>query len=903
MTGSDIYPRMHPIGKERRYLKQNMRDVQIALEKANMKQTSMRGFMDGLDANKSCDVLIDMSSKVVTGIIDLHEKTERKRSPFFKLTEDLDYENVAYIGLRGLIGNLTMSSSMAATKIATNVGDALLIANGREEEVFAIDEKTVKDKVAAGLVLLRVVISSLPDDFFRVTLERLSKTNTQCTVLVNKGFQTILEENEDIFLMFTKKMMPLVCTPDSWEGVYGGGYLTESSKKLTPLIKRNIKHDPPEGSTVLDAINHLQKTPFRVNQKIFELMGKLQGIRPSEMKKVFMKKLKKFDEPCPIDKDADSYIWEKVEDKKLDQKTGKMKKAMVMLYQDDESIKKRKDFFKWAARKDHHKRKQEAKKSLDRSYTNCLELTNEISEYEEVFWAYCLDRRSRVYPSAMTGINIQGSDYQKAVVEFSVGLPLDFDGDGEGGVFAIIKTVCNHWGNDSGNGVKTDKLTMSASKKWIKTATDWMLKCADDPLENRQWMKADKPLQFLAAVYEWAGWLEYRETNSDYGFVSHLCDPNDASCSGAQILSAMTRDRVGALHTNLLDTDVQDLYMAVAERVTQNLMEIWDTDELAQDWLGRCNILEAILRVSNGESDEVLGDESVSLIQELTEAGNSAEDVFLKVFKQLTDVERSRYTLIVRNLVKKPVMVKFYSGTRYGNIEHCNEYIVENGWEDFYRCDGTGKAAAYMGNLIYDSINQVIAGAGRVMEWFVHVADVLGNLNLPVKWTTPIGFKASMKKFAMKNVQLKVKFRGDDFNKFTLKIPKTKKEKDENGNVVYELDVAKMKSGIAPDIVHSLDASLIMSVSERCAREGIDYLCMIHDSLGSHCCFSSRFNRIIREQFVEMFTQDILGNLYEEFKSQIPVDQQNLLLSPTQFGIVYGDYDLKEMLSSFFCFK
>lgn len=880
-----------------------MREVQIALENENMKQTSMQGFMKGLDANKSCDVLTTMSSKVVSGIAALHEETQRKRSPFFKLTEDLEYEDVAYIGLKGLIGNLTMASSMAATKIATNIGDSLLIANGQEELVFAIDEKTIKDKVAAGLVLLRVVISSLPDDFFRITLERLSKTNTQYTVMTNTGFNKLLEEHEEVFLRFTKKMMPLVCEPDKWEDVYGGGYLTETSKKLTPLIKRNIKHDPPEGNIVFDAINHLQKTPFRVNKRIFSLMEKLQGIRPSEMKKVFMKKLGKFEEPCPIDKEEDAYIWEKVEGKKEDPKTGKMKKAMVMVYQDEESIKKRKDFFQWSARKALHKRRQEAKKSLDRSYANCLELTKEISKYEQVFWAYCLDRRSRVYPSAMTGINIQGSDYQKAVVEFSVGLPLDYDGDGEGGLFAIIKTVCNHWGNDSGNGVKTDKLTKKASEKWIQGATDWILKCVDDPIENRQWMKADKPLQFLAAAYEWADWLEYRETHDDYGFVSHLCDPNDASCSGAQILSAMTRDRVGALHTNLLDTDVQDLYMAVADKVTENLMEIWDTNELAQDWLGRSNILEAIVRVSNGESDEVLGDESISLIQSLSEAGKSTEDIFLEVYKQLTDVERARYSLIIRNLVKKPVMVKFYSGTRYGNIEHCNEFIVEKGWEDFFRCDGTGKAAAYMGNLIYDSINQVIAGAGKVMEWFVHVADVLGNLNQPVKWTTPIGFKASMKKFAMKNVQLKVKFHGDTLNKFTLKIPKVKKEKDENGNDIYELDVSKMKSGIAPDIVHSLDASLIMSVSERCAREGIDHLCMIHDSLGSHCCFSTRFNRIIREQFIEMFEQDILGNLYEEFKSQIPVDQQNLLLSPEQFGIEYGDYDLKEMLNSFFCFK
>lgn len=116
-------------------------------------------------------------------------------------------------------------------------------------------------------------------------------------------------------------------------------------------------------------------------------------------------------------------------------------------------------------------------------------------------------------------------------------------------------------------------------------------------------------------------------------------------------------------------------------------------------------------------------------------------------------------------------MVKFYSGTRYGNIEHCNEFIVDNGWEDYFRCDGTGKAAAYMGNLVYDSINQVIKGAGKVMEWFVHVAEVLGGENKPVYWTTPIGFKASIKKFATENLRLNVKFYGDNGpNQFKIKI-------------------------------------------------------------------------------------------------------------------------------------
>ena len=44
-----------------------------------------------------------------------------------------------------------------------------------------------------------------------------------------------------------------------------------------------------------------------------------------------------------------------------------------------------------------------------------------------------------------------------------------------------------------------------------------------------QMMQADKPLQFLAAAFEWVAWREYYKVNKDYGFISRLPDPNDRS--------------------------------------------------------------------------------------------------------------------------------------------------------------------------------------------------------------------------------------------------------------------------------------------------------------------------------------------------------------------------------------
>lgn len=880
-----------------------MRDKQLKLEEGYFKQTTVDGFIGNLDNNRDATILVDMCDSIVSAIDVKHGSVQRKRAPFFKLTKELEYKEVAFIGLKVLIADLVMNSSLPVTLLGTKIGDGLLSAIGRSEDSFSNDHKIIVDKVSAGIELLGLILQALkPLKIFRAEIERLSKSVSIWKVSSTESWDELVEENQHIFATISAKRMPMICKPDDWKDMIGGGYLSDVGKALNPFVKGKHKHDLPDGDQLFSSVNHMQSTPHRVNKRIFGLYRLLQAARPDKMKKLFINDLpKSFTEECPIDREEDKYLWEKAEGTKVDSKTGKEKKAMVLVHQDEESNDKRQAFFKWVDRKDAYTKKVAGKKSLDRAMQATIDITDMVKDEEILCWAYGLDNRSRVYPSAMSGINLQGADHQKAVLEFSVGLPLDFDGDGEGGEYGIIKTLCNHWGGDSGNGVKTDKLTEEDARTWLIGASVWIIKCANNPMEHCEWMGADKPLQFLAAAFEWASWREYFIENGNYGFISHLPDPNDASCSGAQILSAMTRDRIGATHTNLCALpNAQDLYMAVAGKTLDNLLSVFSEDTMAQDWLGRTLILEKIQAVLEGTEDDILSLKTQEMIILRSVEFETVEEIFLNTYLDFERLEQERLSFIIRNLVKKPVMVKFYSGTRYGNIQHCSEFIVKEGWEDYFRCDGTGKAASYLGNLIFDSINQVIVGAGLVMEWFVHVADILGSTGKPVKWKTPLGFNATMAKYRSEMIRTKVDFLGE-VRRFSIKVDKY--EEDKNGVLNKVLDVGKMKSAVAPDLVHSLDSCLIQAVSFRCKREGIDNLLFIHDSLGAHCCYTRRFNRIIREEFIGIFKHDLLQEMYEGFKSQLDEDDQSLLLSPRQFGIVYGDYDLDEMLNSVHCFK
>ena len=880
-----------------------MIDQQIALEEKTMKRTTMESMLERFDSEEGKVFFSEMASMVSDGIAAYHDGVKRKRSPFFKLTTDFTHEELAYLALKVTVAELRSSGTAAnVVDVAGTLGNHILKDSDRAEDIHSTDPEVIKSKVVAGIVLLDIVITALPGLFTAVN-ERESKSKTRWKVRQTDEFHKLCNNHEELLSFITKKNHPMVCQPEDWTDVRTGGYLTDLARRQTPLVKKKPFHELP-GGIVLSSINHLQKTPFQVNTEIFELCKELESLRPSKLKKMFPKDPGKFTEPCPLSKEQSEWIWEKKEVPRYGKRGQLLKKpGEVYVHDEDEHKELRREYGKWRSRKEANTAKREKHKSLKTSVSDMISIVTEMLAYPEMWWPYQVDRRSRVYPAALSGIKLQGSDFEKAVVKFSVGLSLE----SEDGVYALKKTLCNHWGEDSGNGVKTDKLTRSEAEKWIDKQSDWIVKCAEAPLENIEWMGADKPLQFLAAAIEWKGWVEHWAKYGDYEFISYLPDPNDASCSGAQILSAMTRDQVGALHTNLLDRPVQDLYMAVADEVSRLLLSLFRDEEygtMAQDWLGYSDFISGIEQIIAGEGHDIIGDESQERVQLLSKKGLSPDEILMQMYGEtegcFTKVERYRMSMIIRNLVKKPVMVKFYSGTRYGNIEHCREFITDKGWEGKFRCEKVSHAAKDMGGWIYDSIDEVIKGAGIVMKWFIHVAEVLGKYNKPLIWDTPAGFTARMSKPALTDVRPKVMFQGAE-RKFTVNVPEYIEQED--GTKVLKLDARKMASGVAPDIVHSLDASLIMLVTERCRKEGIDNLWMIHDSLGAHMRYTVKFNRIIREEFRNMFQEDILSRMYEKFKQQLDEEVQDELMSPWEFGIKMGTYNLDEILESEHCFK
>lgn len=104
-----------------------------------------------------------------------------------------------------------------------------------------------------------------------------------------------------------------------------------------------------------------------------------------------------------------------------------------------------------------------------------------------------------------------------------------------------------------------------------------ILRVAADPRNNMEWMKADKPWQFLAACFEWVG---YREEGD--AFRSRLAGALDGSCSGVQMLAGMTRDASAGAMVNLVPSERgDDYYGRMAEALSKRLCGLVDHADAA----------------------------------------------------------------------------------------------------------------------------------------------------------------------------------------------------------------------------------------------------------------------------------------------------------------------------------
>lgn len=499
--------------------------------------------------------------------------------------------------------------------------------------------------------------------------------------------------------LFTPKHLPMVCPPKPWVSPEEGGYFHKRLQcKLVKVPSKGYQKELRflDMPVVYDAVNALQATPWKVNAGMHTVVKELweAGLEV----KGFPARL---DIPLPA-KPSDSdtnkeayYRWKK--------NAGNIFRANL---------------------KAGCKRIQTAK---------ILMLADKFLPEPAIWFPVSLDFRGRMY-SIPPYLNPQSSDLAKSLLTFSEGKPL-----GKDGVFWLFVHAANCFGYD--------KCSLQERYDWTQQNLARIESSANDPLEDRWWMDADKPFQFFAAAIEVLGYLQ----DGGESYVCSLPIMVDGSCNGLQHFSAMLRDEVCGASVNLIPSDTPaDIYQVVADAVTVKLLDVTDS-ELAKQWL-------------------IFG--------------------------------------INRKLCKRPVMVLPYGGSQQAVRQYVKDVVeerIESGGTHPFG-DSLGRAASYLSGIIWNTMKEVVWGPRLAMDWLQKSARVLAKRGEMLNWITPTGFWVQQSYPCMKRRRVETKI-GDSVVFLTIKqelkdkLDSRKQAQAISPNFVHSLDA----SALALTIVKSRD--------------------------------------------------------------------------------------------------
>lgn len=591
------------------------------------------------------------------------------------------------------------------------------------------------------------------------------KVDPQYVLVPTEDFIEWLTAKLDKFEVMAPMFQPTVIPPKRWQGVRGGGYHTPHLR--TPSLVRFKAHqenqrgnaeqeyDSFDMPTVYEALHVLQETGWRVNTKVLSVASYLWDHNLALAGLPSRDPL--FQEP-PIEGETEEEV----------------------------RFRKRRNA-------DEHSRFVKRCSHIKAADTT-LRVAQSYAEEEVFYFPHMLDFRGRLYPIP-NGLQPQGDDLARGLLEFHEGKPITEDNGGDG-------WLAIHLANTFGK----DKVSNDDRIAWVQDREDLWRAIAADPIENRQWCeKGVDHFQALAAVFEWVRFLD-----EGYGMVSHLPIRVDGTCNGIQHLSALVRDEIGGAAVNLSPAEApRDIYQEVAGPLT--------------------SVLEGIAE-AGGED----GTKAAWWLQFRNEAG-----------------------VLPRSLTKRPVMIVPYGGSREAHFTYTRQWLNEEHpavVKDALAQEragivphGTlGRHVAFLVKHLADQIDGVVERGVEVMEWLQKCAKHAAQGNQPIYWETPSGFVVRHFYGKMRVRRLKTKLDGRSIQ-VTDNVP------------TKELDTREQLKGIAPNFIHSLDASALMSAVTLAADNGVTSVTTIHDAYGTHAADMWVLFKALRRAFVRTHEVDVLG--------------------------------------------
>ena len=222
-----------------------------------------------------------------------------------------------------------------------------------------------------------------------------------------------------------------------------------------------------------------------------------------------------------------------------------------------------------------------------------------------------------------------------------------------------------------------------------------------------------------------------------------------------------------------------------------------------------------------------------------------------------------------RKTVKRVVMTVPYNAKPFSNRGYIKDALKEKGVE-IDKDDLTKTVKA-----VRDAMDVVVPGPMAVMSWIEdEVAKAIDRGERELTWTTPSGFVVTQKLMKKEVVTVKLQLLG----RCELEVATSDSDK---------VDKQHHKNATAPNLIHSLDASLLHLSALRFSAP----IALIHDSVLCRATDMSMLSSIVRETYMHLFAEH---DYLRDFAQQIGAETEPPII---------GDLEPESVIEStyFFC--
>lgn len=660
---------------------------------------------------------------------------------------------------------------------------------------------------------------------------------------------------------FISKPLPMLCEPVAWTSLKKGAYLRKDPASASIMAVRTRDSSKSQLSHLDEAdrqghmerlyhgLNVLSRVPWRVNRPLLKVL--IDAWNTGE----------RLGKLAPAD--AETYV--------NDREGGPLPPADTT---------DRAAFYHWNQLNQLRRNEIQSFRS-QRAYQNFqLEVARAYADEDAFYTPHNVDFRGRAYPIPPY-FNHMGADHVRALFTFAKGKEL-----GSAGLRWLKIQVANQYG--------FDKEKLEDRVEFAERHLAEIYDSVEQPLDGKRWwLTAGHPWQCLAACIELKAALDSPVPEK---YISRLPVQQDGTCNGLQHYAALGGDKIGAAQVNLLPGEKPaDIYSAVKDLVVQDVhTDAENGNFIAQILDGRITrkvvkqpVMTNVYGVTYHGAKEQVRKQLLDIIPK-TVLGSAtygalsayvARHIFGALGRMFSGAQAIQLWLgdcgarISQSV--NPDQIASIMSKRAAEREAAAKAEAVAVAEAAAEAEAAAAAAAVAAaeSVVDDgTAKKKKKGSPRTKKRkdvkainnsakFKRplLADTRRDYDqedfqfkAPIIWTTPLGMPVVQPYRASKTKMIRSTLQRITYEEPSLSDPVSKR---------------KQLQAFPPNFIHSLDSSHMMLSAIRSHGKGLTFS-SVHDSFWTHASDVPVMNTILRDAFIEMHSEDIIGRLREEMEKR-----------------------------------